>query len=197
MYCHGHLKTDWSYLNTLEDCLLVSSWKKQRRTCLIWERLQEFLTVAQSRPRLGLWRILHPSPYDHPSLPCNPTIPSFPCIWPSVLPTVPYHAYDHPYHALPEVEASKGFSTIAPVSALSYIDHVADYMHTNQRLQDVPSPRQFPTEVPMYLPIKGWPAAKLGIKSVRTKVHFKTTSKRQTHHSDWNNFSIAGPTSFF
>ena len=80
---------------------------------MIWERLQEFLTVAQSRPRLGLWRILHPSPYDHPSLPCNPTIPSFPCILPSVLPTVPYHAYDHPYHALPEVEASKGFSTIA------------------------------------------------------------------------------------
>ena len=57
----------------------------------------------------------------------------------------------------------------APVSALSYIDHVADYMHTNQRLQDVPSPRQFPTEVPMYLPIKGWPGAKLGIKSVSNK----------------------------
>ena len=57
----------------------------------------------------------------------------------------------------------------APVSALSYIDHVADYMHTNQRLQDVPSLRQFPTEVPMYLPIKGWPGAKLGIKSVSNK----------------------------
>ena len=39
---------------------------------MIWERLQEFLTVAQSRPRPGLWRILHPSSYDHPSLPCNP-----------------------------------------------------------------------------------------------------------------------------
>ena len=63
----------------------------------------------------------------------------------------------------------------APVSALSYIDHVADYMHTNQRLQDVPSLRQFPTEVPMYLPIKGWPGAKLGIKSVSNK------STRQDH----------------
>ena len=29
------------------------------------------------------------------------------------LPYYSYHAYDHPYHALPEVEASKGFSTIA------------------------------------------------------------------------------------
>jgi len=65
----------------------------------------------------------------------------------------------------------------ALVSALSYIDHVADYMHTNQRLQDVPSPKQFPTEVPMYLPVKGWPGAKLGINLFQIKVHGKTMSK--------------------
>ena len=123
----------------------------------------------------------------------------------AIQPYHPFHAYDHlyslPYHTMPMtihtmhyqrqklLKASLPLPRMpslgsAPVSALSYIDHVADYMHTNQRLQDVPSPRQFPTEVPMYLPIKGWSGAKLGIKSVRIKVHFKTTSKRQTHHSD-------------
>ena len=203
---------------------IVLSWLPENRLVkfkTLW-KIVCWSLVARSRGGLGgsgsgcknVWRWPRAVPvlvsgvsYIHHHMTILPyhaiqTIPSFPCIWPSVLPTIPFIPCLWPsIPCTPKVEASLPLPRMpptlgsAPVSALSYIDHVADYMHTNQRLQDVPSLRQFPTEVPMYLPIKGWPGAKLRIKSVRIKIHFKTTSKRQTHHSDWNNFSIAGPTS--